>query len=83
MQILGLLAPEFDGVQIYDNYDIMIMEERDSHVLDPMSGIGPCICLRLKCDLEDQEEWITTSHSCVTYRDILKIEKSSSIWRQV
>jgi hypothetical protein len=28
LQISDLLAPEFDGVQIYENYDIMIMEER-------------------------------------------------------
>lgn len=67
-------------MKIYENYDIMIMEERDkNHVLDPMSGIGPCICMRLKCDLEDQEEWITTSHSCVTKSRHSQIEKSSSI----
>lgn len=28
LQILGLLASVLDGMQIYENYDIMIMEER-------------------------------------------------------
>lgn len=30
--------------------------------------------MRLKCDLEDQNEWITTSHSYVTNRDSFTIE---------
>lgn len=30
--------------------------------------------MRLSCDLEDQEEWITTSHSCVTNRDTLQLK---------
>lgn len=39
------LASELDGVKIYENNDIMIMEDRPDHILNPMFQIGPLLLL--------------------------------------
>lgn len=39
------LASELDGIKIYENYDIMIMENRQDYILDLMSRIRPLLLL--------------------------------------